>query len=88
MQGSTLYVGNLSSFATKEKLHELFSGYGNIVHIKIIGDNAFGFIEMSNQSEAENARNSLNGYNFEGNNLKVGEARPKNYNTRARNPRR
>ena len=79
MQGRTLYIGNLSDSLRKETLIELFSAYGSITDIKIVGHNAFGFIEMSNQAEAENAKNSLNGYNVEVSTLKVDEARPKNY---------
>jgi RNA recognition motif-containing protein len=79
MQGRTLYVGNLSDSLRKEKLFELFSSYGSVLDVKIVGSNAFGFIEMSNQTEAENAKNSLNGFDLEGCSLKVDEARPKNY---------
>lgn len=87
MQGKTLYVGNLSSTVNRNSLIDLFSGYGNVVDVKIIGSNAFGFIEMSSQTEAEEAKKSLHGYNLEGKELKVGEARQKNY-PRGRGPRR
>ncbi len=79
MQGRTLYIGNLSDSLCKEELIKLFSAYGSVIDIKIVGYNAFGFIEMSNQTEAENAKNSLNGYAIEGSKLKVDEARPKIY---------
>ncbi len=79
MQGRTLYVGNLSASLRKEKLAELFSGYGTVLEVKIVGDNAFGFVEMSNADEAESAKKTLNGYDLEGKRLKVDEARPKNY---------
>jgi len=79
MQGRTLYVGNLSSSLSKQTLSELFSGYGSVLEVKIVGDNAFGFIEMSNTDEAEHAKKSLNGHELEGLKLKVDEARPKNY---------
>ncbi len=79
MQGRTLYIGNLSDSLRKEKLIELFSGFGSVLDVKIVGYNAFGFIEMSNRQEAENAKESLNGYEIEGYNLKVDEARPKIY---------
>jgi RNA recognition motif-containing protein len=79
MQGRTLYVGNLSESLRKEKLFELFSGYGSVLDVKIVGYNAFGFIEMSSPTEAENAKNSLNGFDIDGFILKVDEARPKNY---------
>ena len=87
MQGRTLYIGNLSDSLRKEKLIELFSAYGSVIDIKIVGSNAFGFIEMSNQTEAENAKNLLNGYTIDGSNLKVDEARPKNYRNSGRSNR-
>ncbi len=79
MQGKTLYVGNLSSSLSKQTLSELFSGYGSVLEVKIVGDNAFGFIEMSSTDEAENAKKSLNGRELEGLKLRVDDARPKNY---------
>jgi RNA recognition motif-containing protein len=79
MQGRTLYVGNLSLSLRKENLQELFSGYGSVLDVKIVGDNAFGFIEMSSADEAESAKKALNGHDLAGLKLKVDEARPKNY---------
>ncbi len=79
MQGRTLYIGNMSETLKRETLIELFSAYGKVVDVKILGYNAFGFIEMSSQEEAEKAKNSLNGHDLDGTRLKVDEARPKNY---------
>ena len=87
MQGRKLYVGNIDKTVSRQQLHELFSGYGEVLDIRIIGKNAFGFIEMSNSTEAENARTPLNGYNLGGKELVVNEARPGN-DSRNRNPRR
>jgi RNA recognition motif-containing protein len=80
MQGKTLYVGNLTSTVSRQELRDLFSGCGSVVDVKIVGDNAFGFIEMSSQTEAESAKSTLNGYNLSGLALKVDEARPRNNN--------
>jgi len=76
MQGSKLYVGNLSFSVTKEQLEELFSNYGEVKQVNIIEGRGFGFVEMSNSSEAEKAKEALNGSDFKGRNLKVDEARP------------
>ena len=76
MQGSKLYVGNLSYSATNEQLEELFSNYGEVRQVNIIGSRGFGFVEMSNPSEAESAKQALDGSDFEGRTLKVDEARP------------
>ncbi len=76
MQGSKLYVGNLGYSVTAEHLQELFSNYGNVQHVNIIEGRGFGFVEMSNQLEAENAKKTLNGTDFKGRPLKISEALP------------
>jgi RNA recognition motif-containing protein len=76
MQGSKLYVGNLSYSVTNEQLEELFSNYGVVRQVNIIERKGFGFVEMSNQSEAERAKEALNGSEFKGRALRVDEARP------------
>lgn len=77
MQGSKLYVGNLDYSATNEQLEELFSKYGKVSQIDIIPGKGFGFVEMSEQSEAEKAKEELDGSDFMGRSLKVDEARPR-----------
>ena len=59
MQGSTLYVGNLSHSVTKEQLKELFSSYGEVKEVRMITAREYGFVEMSNRSEAERAKEAL-----------------------------
>ena len=76
MQGSKLYVGNLSYSVTNEVLGELFSNYGEVKEVNIIEGKGFGFVEMSNPSEAEKAKEGLDGSDFEGRTLKIEEARP------------
>ncbi len=76
MQGSKLYVGNLSFSVTKEQLEELFSSHGEVKQVNIIEGRGFGFVEMSSSSEAESAKQGLNGTDFEGRSLRVDEARP------------
>jgi len=75
MEGSKLYVGNLNYSITTEQLEELFSSYGEIKQVNIIEGRGFGFVEMSNSSEAEKAKEALNGSDFKGRTLKVNEAR-------------
>jgi len=76
MQGSKLYVGNLNYSATNEELQELFGGFGEVKSVNVIEGRGFGFVEMSNQSEAEKAKEALDGSDFKGRTLKVDEARP------------
>lgn len=76
MQGSKLYVGNLTYSVTEDQLTELFSSHGEVKQVTLIGNKGFGFIEMSSPEEAEKAKEALDGSSFEGRNLKVDEARP------------
>jgi RNA recognition motif-containing protein len=76
MQGTKLYVGNLSYSVTSEELEELFSSHGEVRQVNIIEGKGFGFVEMSSQSEAEEAKEALNGTDFRGRTIRVDEARP------------
>ena len=77
MQGSKLYVGNFVYATTEEQLEQLFSEYGEVVQVNIIGNKGFGFVEMSSTEEAEAAKEALDGTEVEGRTLKVDEARPR-----------
>lgn len=76
MQGSKLYVGNLSYSTTNEQLQELFSEHGEVKQVNIIEGRGFGFVEMSETSGAEKAKEALDGKDFQGRTLKIDEARP------------
>lgn len=76
MQVSKLYVGNLNYSVTSDQLKELFGGYGEVKSVNIIEGKGFGFVEMGNPSQAEAARDALNGSDFNGRTMKVDEARP------------
>jgi len=54
----------------------LFSNYGEVKQVNIIEGRGFGFVEMSDPSEAEKAKEALDGSDFDGRTLKVDEARP------------
>ncbi|KPJ88125.1 MAG: RNA-binding protein [Spirochaetes bacterium DG_61] len=84
MQGNKLYVGNLNYSVTSEDLRELFSQYGEVKYVKLIEDRGFGFVEMSKQAEAEQAKQGLNGVKFKDRVLKVDEARPQKNRGRGR----
>jgi RNA recognition motif-containing protein len=72
-----LYVGNLNYRTTEEKLKELFSQYGEVTSVNILQGRGFGFVEMSSEEMAQEAKNKLNGTEFEGRKIIVNEARPK-----------
>lgn len=78
-----LYVGNLSFSTTEDELKDAFSDFGTVDSVHVITDRetgrskGFGFVEMSDDSEAKNAIAELNGKELGGRDLKVNEARPK-----------
>jgi RNA recognition motif-containing protein len=77
-----IYVGNLSYGMTDNALEALFTQFGSVSESKIIFDRetgrskGFGFVEMSNSSEGEEAIRQLNGKEIDGRSLRVNEARP------------
>ncbi|UZP68709.1 RNA-binding protein [Desulfovibrio mangrovi] len=77
-----IYVGNLSWSATDDDLRSLFSDYGSVLSAKVIEDRetgrsrGFGFVEMEN-ADALQAIEALNGQNFQGRDLRVNEAQPR-----------
>ena len=76
-----LYVGNLTYDTTEDNLVELFSECGEVLSAQIIIDRdtnrskGFGFVEMA--EGADEAATALNGQDFNGRNLTVNEARPR-----------
>ncbi len=76
MQGSKLYVGNLSYSVTSKQLEDLFSAHGEVKTVNIIESRGFGFVELASPEEAEKAKEALDGSEFEGRTLKVNEAHP------------
>jgi RNA recognition motif-containing protein len=81
--GNKLYVGNLPYNTTEDELRGLFEQAGTVASVTIIKDRetrqskGFGFVEMGNSEEAENAIRLFNGYNLNRRELKVNEARPR-----------
>lgn len=79
----TIYVGNISFKLKENDLKNAFAEYGNVDSVKIIKDKiskkskGYGFIEMPDEAEAENAINNLNGKELDGRVLKVHKAHPK-----------
>ena len=78
-----LYVGNLSYGMTDSDLQRLFAEHGSVQSAQVIMDRdsgrskGFGFVEMSNDQEAQEAINALNGKEVDGRALTVNEARPR-----------
>lgn len=89
-----IYVGNIPYSSTEEDLIRLFEQYGDVVSARIIThrdtgrSRGFGFVEMSDDEQAQAAIQALNGYELDGRTLRVNESRPREQRGRFnRNPR-
>jgi RNA recognition motif-containing protein len=78
-----IYCGNLSFRASSEDIEKLFENYGEVTSARVITDRetrrsrGFAIVVMTNDDEAQQAIDSLNGNDFMGRNLVVNEARRK-----------
>ena len=78
-----IFVGSLPFKIKEEEVRALFEKFGEVASVKIIIDKitrqnkGFGFVEMSNDAEGDRAIKALSGYELDGRNLTVNEARPK-----------
>ena len=72
-----LYVGNLPYSATVEGLRELFSQIGNVSSVDLPADKytgrprGFGFVDMENAAEAEEAVRKYDGYTLDNRSIRV-----------------
>jgi RNA recognition motif-containing protein len=78
-----IYVANLSYRVQDEDLNEVFAEYGTVTSAKVIKDNftgksrGFGFVEMADEKEANEAIEQLEGADLDGKVIAVSKARPK-----------
>ena len=78
-----LYVGNLSFNTSTQDLEEIFGEIGTVESANLIEDRetgrsrGFAFVEMSSKEEGERAIAELNGKEFDGRELKINEAKPR-----------
>ena len=78
-----LYVGNLTYEVTDAALAAMFEAHGAVKSAQVVMDRdtgrskGFGFVEMTNDQEAQAAITALNGQQVNGRALTVNEARPK-----------
>lgn len=81
--GKKLYVGNLSYSVNEQDLSDLFSQAGTVESATVVADKfsgqsrGFGFVEMSNDDEAQAAIEQFDGQELKGRALKISEARPR-----------
>jgi len=78
-----IYVGNLPYSVNDDALRAAFAEFGEIASAKIIMDRyagrskGFGFVEMNNDSEAEEAIKSLDNSDMLGRSIRVNKAKPR-----------
>src|SRR3982751_849717 len=78
-----LYVGNLSFRVTSEDLQEHFGAAGAVESANVVYDRetgrsrGFGFVEMADEDAANAAIAQFNGQDYDGRNMVVNEARPR-----------
>ncbi|PZC46384.1 MAG: RNA recognition motif-containing protein [Chloroflexi bacterium] len=78
-----IYVGNLSYETQDAELEKAFLAFGAVESAQVVSDRysgrskGFGFVEMPEMSEAQNAITGLNGTEVGGRTLTVNEAKPR-----------
>ena len=78
-----LFVGGFPYSITSSQLEEMFSKIGKVVSATVITDRntgeskGFGFVEMENDKEADEAIEKLNNTELEGRKITVNVARPR-----------
>lgn len=78
-----LFVGGLPYRTTGDELRDAFAKAGEVTSASIVTDRetgrsrGFGFVEMANDADVQNAIAMWNGKEFGGRMLTVSEARPK-----------
>jgi RNA recognition motif-containing protein len=78
----TMFVRNLAPDTTEEDVRELFSQYGTVRDVKLSTDmfsgkcRGFGLVDMEGH-EARAAMAALDGRQFKGKDLRVGEDKPR-----------
>lgn len=78
-----LFVGSLPWATDDQQLGQLFSQFGKVTSATVLKDKmtgrsrGFGFVEMENDAEADEAISKLNDSDLNGRKIVVNEARPR-----------
>ena len=78
-----LFVGSLSFSTTDDSLQAAFAAFGNVTSAQVIKDRdsnrskGFGFVEMENDQEAQEAIKALNNSELDGRSIVVNVAKPR-----------
>ncbi len=85
-----IYVGQLPYNVNETELRELFVPFGEIASVNLIMDRfsgrakGFAFVDMPNNSEADQAIKALNRSMFKGREIKVNQVQPQKKNRRSK----
>ncbi len=80
---TNIYVGNLSYHMSDDQLRDAFAAFGEVSSARIIMDRdtgrskGFGFVEMPDDAQAQEAISKLDGQELDGRTVKVNVARPR-----------
>ena len=83
-----IFVAKLSFDTQEEGLHQIFEEFGEVVSVKIISDKftgkskGFGFVEMANKEDGQQAIQKLNDSELDGRTIVVKEAEPRRERSR------
>jgi RNA recognition motif-containing protein len=89
-----IYVGNLSYDTTEDDVQQTFERFGQVESVSVIRDQydgrskGFGFVEMQQSDEAQQAISELDGSELMGRTLKVNEARQREKRNQGRGRQR
>ena len=79
----SIYIGNIPYSVTEEDLSGVFADYGTVKRVYLPTDRetgrmrGFGFVEMANEAEEDQAIETLDGAEWMGRELRVNKARPR-----------
>jgi RNA recognition motif-containing protein len=76
MVSHKLYVSNIKHSMTAQDLRDLFSGFGELKGVQVVRGRGFGFVTFATPEQAEQAKKSLSGREFEGKTLHIEDAKP------------
>lgn len=68
---TTLFVGNLDTNVTDDALRQVFSNYGQVLHVKIPPGKRCGFVQFADRGSAEEALLNLNGTQLGGQSIRL-----------------
>ena len=77
-----IYVGNLPHGVSEEEIREMFAKYGEVESVTMVKDRfsgqskGFGFVEMPNNSEADQVIKALNKTMLQGKEVKINQVQP------------